>query len=224
MPQGPELRVEGRDDVFAIGSLLEEHGLKLDPKGSDPARPTLKETRTDRGEEGGVEHLLSLVPSIVSLAGGRTTGFVVDADPDVGVAKRWTRIRDQFLSVGVAAPDEVPTNGFVGESETYKVRVGVWLMPDNRREGTLETFLRDLVDESDVLIGPAQDAARRASGIDRRFPQAASALAKAELHTWLAWQKNPGRPYGTAIQARYFRHDSPAALAFVAWFRRLYGL
>ena len=45
---------------------------------------------------------------------------------------------------------------------------------------------------------------------------------KAVLHAWLAWQQRPGRPYGTAITARYIGHDSPAALRFVEWFQRVF--
>ena len=48
-------------------------------------------------------------------------------------------------------------------------------------------------------------------------------VRKAVLHAWLAWQQEPGLPYGTAIRARYFMHDSPVAARFVAWFRRLFA-
>ena len=44
---------------------------------------------------------------------------------------------------------------------------------------------------------------------------------KALLHTWLAWQKNPGRPYGTAITEKYL--DNPHAQEadlFLDWFKR----
>ena len=47
---------------------------------------------------------------------------------------------------------------------------------------------------------------------------------KAVLHTWLAWQKNPGLPYGSAIRARYFDRDSEVAERFVAWFRRVFQI
>ena len=47
---------------------------------------------------------------------------------------------------------------------------------------------------------------------------------KAVLHTWLAWQEEPGLPYGTAMRARFFRGDSPAAQAFVTWFRKVFNI
>lgn len=45
---------------------------------------------------------------------------------------------------------------------------------------------------------------------------------KSALHTWLAWQEEPGLPFGTALRAQVFRHDSEDALRFVAWFNRLF--
>jgi len=33
--------------------------------------------------------------------------------------------------------------------------------------------------------------------------------SKSALHTWLAWQAEPGLPPGTAIKAQMLRHDSP---------------
>jgi hypothetical protein len=53
------------------------------------------------------------------------------------------------------------------------------------------------------------------TGSERKFP-------KARIHTWLSWQENPGLPFGTAITAAYLSHDSPEALKFVAWFKKLF--
>ena len=47
---------------------------------------------------------------------------------------------------------------------------------------------------------------------------------KATLHTWLAWQKEPGLPYGTAIKAKYFGNNSPVAMDFVSWFKILFAI
>ena len=47
-------------------------------------------------------------------------------------------------------------------------------------------------------------------------------VGEADTFKALAWQESPGLPYGTAIRARYFSHDSANALAFVEWFRRVF--
>lgn len=44
----------------------------------------------------------------------------------------------------------------------YGARVGVWLMPDNRKTGALEDFLQDLINESSPLFTHAKDSAREA--------------------------------------------------------------
>ena len=47
---------------------------------------------------------------------------------------------------------------------------------------------------------------------------------KALIHTWLAWQETPGMPMGQAITARVLSHESPIAIAFVAWLQHLFEL
>ena len=95
-------------------------------------------------------------------------------------------------------------------------------MPDNRQTGALEDFLRDLIEEGDPLLPHAEDSAGRAKELGARF--GSTAVRKAVLHTWLAWQKEPGRPYGVAIKARYFGATSAAADQFLAWFEQVFGV
>ena len=108
----------------------------------------------------------------------------------------------------------------MGESRDFKTRVGVWLMPDNQRSGALEDFLADLVDCGDQLLPHAREATNDARTLGADFRKRDT--QKAMVHAWLAWQRDPGCPYGTAIRAHYFRHDTAVADSFVNWFQRLY--
>jgi hypothetical protein len=165
--------------------------------------------------------LLAGVETAVTVSGGRAVAFVLDADSPL--ANRWQAIRDRLQRVDVSTPDTPSREGFIGRSEKYQTTVGVWLMPDNQHDGKLETFLRTLIAEDDSVIRYAQyvtDWAKKKKGA--KFKP--NDREKAVIHTWLAWQEEPGKPYGTAIRARFFRHDSPAALGFVAWFRQLFGI
>src|SRR5690606_35836511 len=92
-------------------------------------------------------------------------------------------------------------------------KVGIWLMPDNRREGTLENFLASLRPDADVIWDYSIEATGRARELGAVFP--ASLEMKAAIHAWLAWQEEPGHPYGTAIKSQYFCHDRPLAISFV---------
>ncbi len=42
------------------------------------------------------------------------------------------------------------------------------------------------------------------------------------IHTWLAWQREPGRPYGTAISERFLDPNVAEARVIAAWLRKLF--
>ena len=98
--------------------------------------------------------------------------------------------------------------------------VGVWLMPNNRDPGTLETFLHSLVPESDTLMHRAVSVVDGIPPTERRFPS--HRLQHARLHTWLAWQEEPGRPFGQAVTKRYLDAGRAPAPLFASWLQRLF--
>ncbi|MDE0101092.1 MAG: hypothetical protein OXN89_01810, partial [Bryobacterales bacterium] len=201
------LYVEGPDDEHAIGHLLIQRGV--DPR----ALPDFKDV-------GGKQGLLQAIPVAVRAGTGKSLAFVIDANDDP--RSTWESIASRLERVGIEAPDEIPEGGFAGKSVDYCARVGVWLMPDNRKTGALEDFLRDLIDQSDPLLCLAEHSAEKAKQLGAKYSDRDA--QKAVLHTWLAWQKDPGRPYGVAIKARFFGVDSAAMDEFVSWFQRVFGV
>ena len=214
MAERSQLWVEGTDDDHTIRHLLIRHGVDYDHKPWPAKFPSIEQA-------GDRDKLLRTVRLSVSASSGRAVGFVLDADSSPRDC--WQSMLSYLREAGVNAPQNIPPEGFVGESQMYGTRVGAWLMPDNQQEGTLEDFLRTLVQEADKLMPHAQASTTRAKkthGANFRDVDEKKAI----LHAWLAWQEEPGLPYGTAIRARYFRQDSPVAEQFVAWFRRLFEL
>ncbi len=207
------LRVEGKDDVHAITHLLLRHDVDCIRIAVDIKSPV-----GDGDATAGLGPLLEGMQTEVRSSIDRSVGFVLDADEDPN--DRWKAVCDRLKGVGLTLPNEIPKEGFVGETSAFQARVGVWLMPDNRRSGALEEFLQDLVRRGDSLLPIAEKSTHRAKEQGARF--ADSARRKAVLHAWLAWQERPGLPYGSAIRARYLGHDSAAALAFVEWFKRVF--
>ena len=207
MVERSKLHVEGKDDCHAIWHLLHRHEIDCDQEPWPEIKPV-----------GGSEELLKGVKTATRVAIERAVGFVLDADSSL--QSRWEAMASRLKNVGVTVPERIPKGGFVGDAEGYKARVGVWLMPDNEREGTLEDFLETLIRESDPLLLYAQKTTEEAKGKGAKFP--CSKHKKAVLHTWLAWQANPGLPYGSALGTKFFQHDSPAAQRFVDWFREVF--
>lgn len=208
-----KLYVEGTDDFHVVTHLFRRHGIALPGHGIDtpPNLPELKKTD-------GQEALLGMIKTAVQMNSGRSVGFVLDADDRP--QDRWSAVRGCLREFELDPPKDMPANGYVAHVDKYKVRVGVWLMPDNRRVGALEQFLADLVPEGDLLLKLAESSTEEARSKGAKFPE--TKRSKAVLQTWLAWQEDPGLPYGSAINAQFFRHDSPAAQAFVKWYERLF--
>lgn len=207
----PELKVEGRNDLCTIAELLNRHGIDM----SQAKRPI------NITAAGSLESLLDGMRVAVRAATNRPVGFVVDAD--VKLSDRWNAVRDRLISEGVDVPKDCPVDGFIGQRQGYTSRVGVWVMPDcSTDDGKLEHFLNTLVPSDDRLIGHAEQSTDEAIQLGAIFTS--NDRIKAVIHTWLAWQKEPGRPFGTAICAEFFRHDSEVANRFVSWMRRLFDL
>lgn len=208
------LLVEGRDDTFAIANLLERHGC------SWPGTPWFPRIRAAEG----VSALLEAIS--VSLK-TRCSRLAVVIDADLDAPARWDEVRGRFARLGVRFDRAIGTGGAVARrsaewsADVGPDRVGAWLMPDHAGPGGLETFLSRLVPDDDAVWSHAVTATAGARA--RGAPVTATHVAKAELHAWLAWQSPPGLPFGTALNARVLRHDSPLAAAFVGWIRAVFG-
>ena len=205
------LRVEGKDDKYAIKHLLRRHGIGH--KVID-----IRAFEDEDEDTGGRDRLLQGMKTAVAASTGKSIGFVLDANG--AATDRWSAVRSRLDGFELELPKEIPVDGFVGDALEVQARVGVWLMPDNRRTGAIEEFLMDLVGDGDALLQHAKASTEEALNCGADFANAK--LQKAVLHAWLAWQRRPGLPYGLAITAHYLRHDSPTALAFVNWFRRVF--
>jgi len=94
-------------------------------------------------------------------------------------------------------------------------------MPDNRLPGMLESFVACLIPDGDPLDLRARDCLRQieCDGLNRyRLIH----RPKAFIHTWLAWQENPGLPMGQAITAQALNHNKVLAATFMGWLNCLF--
>lgn len=210
------LYVEGRDDLFAVAELLKARGFQMDV---DPREVHIHQAVLD--DKGfGRDQLLKLIGPAVKASTDKAVAFLVDADDSA--AGTWESVRARIVSAVGATftlPAACPADGLVVDVPSLKSRVGVWIMPDNSSAGILEDFLARLVKADDKLLPIATSSTRDAKTAGAAFKPVAE--SKAVIHAWLAWQAEPGCPFGTAIKARYFDRNAPSADAFVTWVRRL---
>jgi hypothetical protein len=199
------LLVEGKDDVHVFWHLLEYYHIP------DAFRIKNKE---------GIDKLRGTLEVELLASGLQRLGMVIDADTNLG--SRWQSLRNILLHSGYHIPVSPDPTGTVIE-QPGSPKVGIWVMPDNTaQDGFLETFVSFLVPANDPLWSRACGCVRRIPATLRRFPS--EHRIKACLYTWLAWQKTPGTPMGSAINECYLDPNAPQAHLFIAWIRHLFDI
>lgn len=199
--------VEGTDDEHVIKHICGSHRISH----LDEVSP-----------QGGAAELLEAIPNQLRDLhdNGDALGIVIDADDSPRA--RWQSLRDIFTQAGYPnVPRRPDPNGTILESPTGTAlpRAGVWIMPDNGTPGILEDFLRFLIpDRQSALFAHAEHSVETVP--ERLFTE--NDTPKAVMHTWLAWQEEPGKPYGTAITAKFMDSQLPEAQLLAGWIERLF--
>ena len=197
------LLVEGLDDKHVIYALAKQYNLK-------------KNFEVKNCE--GIDKLFEKIPVYLKKSGIKAIGIVIDADTDLN--KQTKKMKNILNNNGFGSSVNINKQGLIIQ-RLDKVKIGVWIMPNNETEGMLEDFIKFLVPEDDKL-SPFIDSTLdkiESKGIVK-FKKIHK--SKAFIHTWLAWQKKPGVPMGTAITSRFLDPNVPECKYFIKWLKNLF--
>lgn len=205
------LLVEGSNDEHVLYSLLVHHNV--------PRSFSVINKR-------GVNNILETLDVEIDRSGLERLGIILDADENVSA--RWQSLRDRLDDIGYMDIPFAPDINGTTITQDGRPIIGIWLMPDTTIPGMLEDFVSQLIPsrEINVLWRMVEDTFTRLPAQDelspgeRRFSD--NATIKAEIHTWLAWQEEPGKPLGQAITARYFDAGSPYTARLMTWLQDLF--
>jgi hypothetical protein len=199
------LIVEGPDDEHVVKHICAQRNLgKIDKIDS----------------RGGKENLLDGIGVRIKESNIGSLGIILDADTDLCAC--WQSIVHRLRKAGYPHVPDLPDPGgtvLPPHDELLLPRLGIWLMPNNELPGILEDFLKFLVPEDDQLLAHAEMALSNLP-MPVRFTELRR--PKALIHTWLAWQEEPGKPFGQAISARYLDVSLPSAHIFASWLQRTF--
>ncbi|WP_428662463.1 DUF3226 domain-containing protein [Runella sp.] len=147
-------------------------------------------------------------------------GIIVDADENLRT--RWESLKYSLEQLGYNVPQVPDPNGTILRGEERNPDIGLWLMPDNDAEGMLEDFVKHLIPEDDFLLAEADLVLEK---LEREAYNKYHLIhkSKARIHTWLAWQEDPGTPMGLAITKTYLTTDSEVCRKFVEWLNELFN-
>ncbi len=215
------LFVEGTDDQHTIWAICEHFKVKETfiveiPDGAGKINPKLRTT-----EKGGIDNVLKATQGFLAAQNVERLGIVIDADDNL--SNQWKKVSSLLEKFGYGnIPPHPNPNGTIIEQEN-RLKFGVWIMPDNKIEsGYLETFLTYLIPENSKCWEHAKNSV--AALEEKPFVRTnVDHTTKAEIHTFLAWQEKPGKPFGQSITAKYLETDNPQCQQFVGWLKRLFG-
>jgi hypothetical protein len=198
-----KLLVEGNDDQHVIWALCEKFNI----------RETF-----DVIDCRGVEKLYDELQVRFKQSDIETIGVVIDADTSLD--KRWICIKKILSHQGFSVPDVLPKTGLI-LSNTNGIKVGVWIMPDNNLNGMLEDFISFLIPRDDKLLPIVQTTLNEIEDKKlNKYPL--SHKSKATIHSWLAYQENPGTPIGLSITKKYLTTDEETCAVLIQWLRELF--
>ncbi|ABX06309.1 MAG TPA: hypothetical protein DEF47_03150 [Herpetosiphon sp.] len=152
-------------------------------------------------------------------------GLILDADKDA--QKTYAQVHTILAEKYPDVVPILPVEGLVLHA-VDQPRIGVWIMPNNRDQGTIEDFFISLIRPDDALWQEVQhtiSAVRKKADLTSlMFTE--KDLRKAQIFTWLAWQKNPVVQMSKAIERNHAALNlncEPVEL-FINWLTRLFDL
>lgn len=198
------LLVEGKNDCHVVMALLKSRALERNFGIFECGN-----------YEGVLRRLNALIPSPRGL---RSIGVVLDAN-QVGIGPRWQAIRDKLKRYNYSFPASMNQEGTILQGDDTEPQLGVWIMPDNVSPGSVEDFCLQLVEADDLRVVDRAVELGEESGVARFKPDHRS---KALIHTYLAWQDEPGKPMGQSITGGRLHSETPSVDVFVEWLRHLF--
>ena len=204
------LLVEGNNDFHIVCSLCQHYGVK--------------ENFNIIPHVGVNEAITEFQICLKNPSAYRKIGIIVDADNNID--GRWQQLMSILKKGGKYDCDNpgLPSSGLILQpKDEFDSTVGVWVMPDNTNKGMIEDFALNMIEPTDPLLEKAETTLREIEqdGLQRYKDVHRS---KAKIHTYLAWQDEPGKPIGQSITTKILNAESNTAKMFTDWLKRLFDV
>jgi hypothetical protein len=200
-----KLLVEGNNDMHVVYKLRDKFNIEnnfdvIDCKSISKIFPELS-VRVDQADI-------------------QTIGLIIDADFDLII--QWNNCRKELQKIGYEVPEKPNLQGTIILSEILP-KLGIWVMPNNQTKGMLEDFIQTLIDENDILLPRVRQFLDILEKENLNKYTVETKRSKAELHTWLALQKEPGQTMGNAMTQKYLTNfENSVCQSFIAWLIELF--
>ncbi|OHD05460.1 MAG: hypothetical protein A2086_11360 [Spirochaetes bacterium GWD1_27_9] len=198
-----KLLVEGNDDKHVIFALCEKFSIT---ENFDVIDCKSKES------------VIEKMPIYLKTSDIEIIGLIIDADCDI--FDSYKSICSKLSNIGYKLPNILPKEGLI-LSEPDKVKIAIWIMPNNKINGMLEDFIAFLIPQDDKLPPLIDDFLNT---IEEKKLNKYKPIhrAKTFIHSYLAVQEDPGTPMGLAITKRYLTTDEKNCLNLINWLKKTF--
>ena len=180
------------------------------------------------GKKNSKQGVLNLLDTLIgNLNDGelQTLAIVLDADridDGGGFENTICQIEGKISAFGYNSPPVrlSTAGGLLYKHNDGLADFGVWIMPNNADEGSLEDWIKQSVSTAETsLFQQAQSSVANLS--KPKFKP--SRLSKAEIATWLAWQAKPGEGLYYTVEGELLDSAAPLHLALVNWLSAVFS-
>lgn len=235
-----ELYVEGRNDQCIIASIGYQNNLKPD---KDKCALLFGEhlvnikcdNKKSNGSDDTAYELFKDALTIPQQYGA--IAIIVDAD-DIDKKRAQDRLQKFIKIINAATAKEkvydtnisLSANGIVlsplKEHSAIYPQLGLWIMPDNKNSGAIESFLWQGGPKTDYQ-DTYNEVNRIVSELEKKDnPKIMHYIGnhhnKALVHTFLAWVEDPGNPMGTSIDKKCWNINAKLVKDFIDWLARVF--
>jgi hypothetical protein len=212
------LIVEGDADK----SLFEKICRKIELETSVKVAVSKDLGGTHNSKEGVLKTLRDFLPLLQSADKVTRIAVVVDADYSAHHGLGYERTIEKITSIVQIAGferDNENQAGIIFNNPDSSGSFGLWVMPDNQNEGMLEDWIKNcIVDTELTLFQQATNTLQQLT--NRKFPD--HLLSKAEVATWLAWQKKPGHGIYSVIKDDLLDLEHPLFKELERWLIKVF--
>lgn len=213
------LLVEGEADRGFFEALCRMLGISVDVRVATP-----KDTGgTHNTKEGVLSHLTKVLLPQLQDGQLERIGVVVDADRAMhgsGFAATLQRFTEALAQSNYRR-NPVATSGLVFTHQDGLANLGLWIMPNNADEGMLEDWIKQCLHSDETGLYQHGEASIDAiPGAPKFQPWHRT---KAEVATWLAWQKKPEHGLYNAAQSDLLNADAPLFKGLQMWLTHVFA-
>jgi len=172
---------------------------------------------------GGKQGVIKFIEdTITEVENTLTIAAIVDADyslaGDGGVEKTLKIIQEKILPYGYNGEPNACSGGYIFNNKDKEIKpFGLWIMTaKNNNEGVLEDWIKESVNSDNLQAAiDVVDAIKNPKFSDNN-------KSKAQVATWLAWQKKPDQGFASIFSDNLINEQSESFLQLVAWLKAVF--